>query len=210
MRKDIDNIDTYETMKKINTIKWRPIYEVIYEDYIKDSKIFPGDFIKECKDNSNEAHDIPHEVKNNIKRMAMEQELYAQVFKLLRKYLKFVVTDKNKNEDKFKFHGLSARSQRWFDLDLGWIEVNFSTREPDFYKKLFQIHDNTQDINTFKLFQVPIGNAKCVESFKFQNDTPILNYCQKSLNICCFSGLVSAFASINHNNTDNAISLRIK
>ena len=56
-----------------------------------------------------------------------------------------------------------ARSQRWFDLDLDWIEVNFSTREPDFYKKLFQSHDDTQDINTFKCFQVPIGDAKCVE-----------------------------------------------
>ena len=33
--------------------------------------------------------------------------------------------------------------------------------------------------NTFKTFQVPIGNAKCVESFKFQNDAPILKYCQK-------------------------------
>ena len=29
MRKDINNIDTYETRKKVNTIKWRPIYEVM-------------------------------------------------------------------------------------------------------------------------------------------------------------------------------------
>ena len=34
---------------------------------------------------------------------------------------------------KFKFQGLSARSQRWFDLEFDWIEVNFSTREPVFY-----------------------------------------------------------------------------
>ena len=68
-----------------------------------------------------------------------------------------------------------------------WIEVNFSTREPYFYKKPFQIHDDTQNINTFKRFQVPIGNTKCVESFKFRNDAPILKYCQKSLNSCCSS-----------------------
>ena len=43
--------------------------------------------------------------------MAMEQNLYAQVIKLCRKYLKFVATDKNKNEAKFKFQGQSARSQ---------------------------------------------------------------------------------------------------
>ena len=53
---------------------------------------------------------------------------------LRRKGLKFVATDKIKNEAKFKFQGKSARSQRWFDLDFDWIEVNFSTSEPDFYK----------------------------------------------------------------------------
>ena len=46
MRKDIENIDTYKNRTKFNTTKWRPIYEVIDEAYIKDSKIFPDDFIK--------------------------------------------------------------------------------------------------------------------------------------------------------------------
>ena len=55
----------------------------------------------------------------------------------------------------------------------------FFIREPDFYKKLFQSHDDMQDDNTFKTIQVTIGNAKCVESFKFQNDALILKYCQK-------------------------------
>ena len=140
----------------------------------------------------------------------MEQGLYAQVIMLRRKDLKFVATDKNKNEAKFKFQGQLARSQLWFDLGLDWIEINFSTHEPDLYKKLFQSHDDTQDINKFKLFQVKIGNAKCVESFKFQNDAPILKYCQKSLNSCCFSSLASAFTSINHNKAANDISLRIE
>ena len=98
---------------------------------------------------------------------------------LRRKDLKFVATNNIKNEGKFKFQGQSARSQRWFDIDFDWIEVNFITREPDFYKKLFQSHDNTQDIDTFKCFHSQIGNAKCVESFHFQNDAPILKYCQK-------------------------------
>ena len=135
MGKDINNIDTYETRTKFNTTKWRPIYEVIDESYIKESKIFSNDFIKECMDNSNEAHDISREVKNNIKRMAMEQGLYAQVVKLRQKDLKFVAADKEKNEAKFKFQGQYARSQRWFDLVLDWIEVNFSNRELDFYLK---------------------------------------------------------------------------
>ena len=51
-------------------------------------------------------------------------------------------------EAKFKFQGQSAISQRWFDLDLDWIEVNFSTSEPDFYRKKFQSH-NMSILNEF-------------------------------------------------------------
>ena len=51
---------------------------------------------------------------------------------------------------------------------------------------------------------------KCVESFKFQNDSPILKYCQQSLNSCCFSSLASAFDSINYIKDINAIPLRIE
>ena len=72
--------------------------------------------------------------------------------------LKVIAANKNKNEAKFKFQGQSARSQRLFDLDFDWIEETLSTREPDFYQKLLQSHDGTQDTNTFKFFQVPIGN----------------------------------------------------
>ena len=82
MSHDIINIDTCETRTNVNTTKWIPIYEVIYKAYIKESNIFPDDFIRECKNNSNEAQFIPSDVKNNIKRMAMEQSLYAQVFEL--------------------------------------------------------------------------------------------------------------------------------
>ena len=142
--------------------------------------------------------------------MAMEQSLYAQVIKFRRKDLKFDAADKNKNESKFKFQGQSGRSRLWFDLDLDWIDINFSTYEPDFYKKLFQSHDNEQDIDTFRTFQVPIVNAKVVKSFVFHKDAPILSYCQKSLNSCCFSSLAPAFASINTFKAADAISIRIK
>ena len=70
---DIENIDTFETITKVNTKKWRPIYEVIDKDYFIGSKILSDYFIKECKDNSNEARDILRELKNNIKRISMEQ-----------------------------------------------------------------------------------------------------------------------------------------
>ena len=49
--------------------------------------------------------------------------------------MKFIAANNNRNKAKFKFQGQSARSQRWFDLDFDWIELNFITREPDFYKE---------------------------------------------------------------------------
>ena len=113
--------------------------------------------MQQCKDIANEDQFIPLEVKNSITRMATEQGLYAQVVMLRQNDLIFTDTNKNKNEAKFEFQGRSARSQRWFDLDFDWTEVSFSTLEPDLYKKLFQSHENKQDTNTFKSFQVPIG-----------------------------------------------------
>ena len=100
-----------------------------------------------------------------MEQMAMEQRLYAQVVMISRKDLKFIAENKNINEANFKFQGQSTRSQRWFDLELDCIKVDFSTHEPDLYKKVLHIHDDTQDKNAFKLFQVPIGNSKCVENF---------------------------------------------
>ena len=73
--------------------------------------------MKQCKDNENEDQFIPLEVKINMKRMAMEQGLYSQVVKLHRKDLKCIAAIRNKNEAKLKFQGISARSQRLFDLD---------------------------------------------------------------------------------------------
>ena len=54
MNEDIETIDKYENRRIVNKIQWRPIYEVIDEAYIKDSKIFPDDIIRECKKKPNE------------------------------------------------------------------------------------------------------------------------------------------------------------
>ena len=67
MDNDIENISTFEKRNKVNTIKWRPIYEVIDEAYFIGSKIFSDDFMQECKYNSNEDQFIPLDMKNNIK-----------------------------------------------------------------------------------------------------------------------------------------------
>ena len=56
--------------------------------------------------------------------MAMEHVLYTQVFMVSRKDLKFIAANKIKNEAKFKFQGQSSISQRWFNIDFDWIEIN--------------------------------------------------------------------------------------
>ena len=60
---DIDKINTSENINKVNTIKWRPIYEVIDEVYFIYSKVFSDAFMQQCKDNANNAQLIPIEMK---------------------------------------------------------------------------------------------------------------------------------------------------
>ena len=49
MSQDIENIDTYENIAKVNIIQWIPIYEVIDEAYTKESNIFTGDLSENVK-----------------------------------------------------------------------------------------------------------------------------------------------------------------
>ena len=53
----------FEKKNKVNTTQWSTIYEVIEENSFKETDIFPGDFIKTCKDNADETINIPIEVK---------------------------------------------------------------------------------------------------------------------------------------------------
>ena len=60
----------------------------------------------------------------------------------------------------YLFQGQSARSKHWFDLDIEWIEENFSTREPQFYQRLFQSNIEGQAGSKYSTFTVPTGNEK--------------------------------------------------
>ena len=71
-----------------------------------------------------------------MKRIALEQGLYAQVVMICRKqsYNK----KGNEKTNKYNFPGQSAGSIRWFDLDHERLEENCSTHEPGFYKKFIK------------------------------------------------------------------------
>ena len=52
---DIDKINTCELQNKVNTIKWKPIYEVIDGAYFIESKKFSDAFMQQFKDNANDS-----------------------------------------------------------------------------------------------------------------------------------------------------------
>ena len=61
MNYDIKTIDKNENRKiAVQITKWRPIYEFIDEDYIKNSHIFPDDFIIKYK--KFQTNHKPHQV----------------------------------------------------------------------------------------------------------------------------------------------------
>ena len=68
----------------------------------------------------------------------MEEILYAQVARIRHKSIDQKKNTGEKPKIIYLFQGRSSRSKHWFDLDIKWIVDNFSTREPQFYKRLFQ------------------------------------------------------------------------
>ena len=99
--------------------------------------------------------------------MNTEQGLYEKAVMIRQKYLKITEVNKDKNENKFKFQGRSARSQNWFDFGFDWTEEILAHVNLIYIRKYFKGMINTQDTNTFKLFVVPIINAKNVGETKF-------------------------------------------
>ena len=67
------------------------------------------------------------------------------------------------------------------------VEGNFITSETDFYRKLYQNNTGGDDMKTYQLFAVPIGNAKTTEQIQFHPATPVLKYHQTLYNSCCLS-----------------------
>ena len=60
----------------------------------------------------------------------------------------------------YLFQVQSTGLNHWFDLDIKWVEENFITREPQYYKRLFQTNIEGQSGLTYPIFPVTIGNSK--------------------------------------------------
>ena len=67
------------------------------------------------------------------------------------------------------------------------------SREPDFYRKMYQNKFRGDDTKIFQIFGVPIGNAKITRKVQFHPEAPVIKYHQKTYNGCCLSILEPAF-----------------
>ena len=65
-----------------------------------------------------------------------------------------------KTTGKYLFQGQSVILEHWFDVDIKWVEENFSTRELQFYNSLFQTNIKGQYGLIFPIFPVTIVNTK--------------------------------------------------
>ena len=60
----------------------------------------------------------------------------------------------------YKFEGKSSENKSWFDLDCDWIETTFRTREPEFYRRLFEDYVSGDSGSEALIFFIPIGYSK--------------------------------------------------
>ena len=98
------NVDIEKVASK-KQLFGRPIYEVIQNSYIEETRIFPTIILDQFKNNPNESQNIPNEIKAYW-NMAMEQELYAHVV-MIRQRESYDKKEKE-NTKKYNSLGISA------------------------------------------------------------------------------------------------------
>ena len=111
---------------------------------------------------------------------------------------------------KYLFQGQSEISKHWLDLDMEWVEENFSKRELQFYKRLFQTIIEGQSGITYLIFPVTFVNVKETGEIEYALHDPLVAYYQKDSNFCCFSSLASTFTASGEKNAVRKIARQIE
>ena len=119
------------------------------------------------------------DIKNNFK-ISLEESLYAQVVRIRPKSLVQKKYTREKPKRRYLFQGQSAISKHWFDLDIELVEEKFSTREPQFYNRLFQTNIEVKSGITYPVFTVPIGNSKEKGEIEYNLQDPLVLYHQNA------------------------------
>ena len=63
-----------------------------------------------------------------------------------------------------------------FDIYHEWLEEKFCTRETDLYVYFYQMNIEIQEMGTYQVFVVTIGNEKITEETGFHKRAPVLKY----------------------------------
>ena len=120
--------------------------------------------------------------------------------------LKVCVSRKHRGKTKKNlFQGKSARSKHWFILDIEWVEENFSTIEPQFYKRLFQTNIEGQAVLIYPIFPVIFGNTNLTGKSEYDIQAQLVAYYHNAVNSCCFSSFASAFTASGEKNYERSI-----
>ena len=86
---------------------------------------------------------------------------------------------------------------------------NFSRREPQFYKRLFQSNIQGQYGSKYTTFPVSIVNTKETGEIENHPKAPLVEYHKSASNSYCFSSLASTLTAPGENNATRAIAIRI-
>ena len=71
------------------------------------------------------------------------------------------------NINKYHFTRQSARSHRWFNIYHKWLEETFFTCELYLYTKLYKMNTEGQEMETYQIFVVLMGNTQIIEKLDF-------------------------------------------
>ena len=95
------------------------------------------------------------------------------------------------------------------DIGIDRVEENFSTREPQFYKRLFQINIEGQYGITYPILYAPIVNVKETVELEYDFQGTLVVYHQDNSNSCCFSSLAYASTASGQEKYTRATEMQI-
>ena len=128
----------------------------------------------------------------------------------MRRWLEFLV--KNDSEENpeypkigYLFQWQSEITKHWFDLNIEWVEENFSTREHQFYKRLSQSTIEGQYGSKYPTLPVPIVNAEETGEIQYHSKYTLVEYHQNASNSYCFNSLAYVLTVAGEKSATRAI-----
>ena len=212
---DADNADKTEDVAETETgaypprkkrSVWRSVQRVIEPDWFQhNNKAIPDSFLERCRNQPNCAHILSKQSRAIVKKIGLVNGYYSQIVRIKRTTVEDDTDGSINVIDGFHFEGGTLFTEAWVSLTETWLQENFMTREPKFFKELFVESDNAT-----VLFDVPVGAQRQHKEVEFPPDAIYIKYQQRDQSTCCFASLASAFHAIGDQSVELAVSSRIQ